>query len=419
VKKKELEKSFVTSIAMGAVIVGGSKLLNFILKILVSQLGVINFGDYYLATSTFTGLTTMAALGIPMSATRFISYLTGQRRPEAVQGIIASAITITAISSVLVGIALYGYAQTIAALLGAPHTEVYLRILSFGLIGSTITLLARAVFLGYMRIHLAYSAEAVEIALKFIFTIAGIIVFRLGVLGALVGYTAGTLVAAIINTYILTRVTGIRRITPQASVGFLRFALPVGASEILTAVSGVIFLYAVGIRGGAETVGYYGAAVSIAALIHVIPQMILSVFLPTASRVFAQKTSMMPVYKTLMIWLGIAVVPPAIFLSVFSSQIIGLVFGASYTASASLLPLLVAAYGVYALLVWPNRQLLDMAGFTRENLLLTACRICTSAVLLFVVYSEFTGAGLARALLWGWGAEALGSLWLVKNKRLL
>lgn len=404
---------------MGTAIVGGSKLLSFILKILVSQLGVVNFSDYYLATSTFIGLTTVAALGVPMSATRFISFLKGRGHPKAIQDIIISAATIVVITSVLVGASLYGYAEIIAILLGIPHTAIYLRILSFGLIGSTMTLLTRAVFLGLIRIRLAYIAEAIEVSLKFVLTIAGILVLRWGVVGALIGYIAGTLLAACINTLALTKISGIQRFIPRLSPAFLHFAWPVSASEILTASANIMLLYIVRIRGGAETMGFYAAAVSIASLIHIVPQMILSIFLPIASNVFAQKKSVLPIYKTLLLWLGVIVLIPSIFISIISPHIISFIFGPSYTPAAAILSISAIAYGVYAMIAWPNRQLLDMAGYTRDNLMLTGIRIVISVGTLLFMHDGIDGAGLARAVLYGWIGEAVGSLILVKHKRLI
>ena len=113
-KKHELETSFITSISLGTIIVGASKLLSFVLKILVSKLGVTNFSDYYLSTSTFTGLTTITALGIPMSTTRYISFYRGKGKNDEVHGIITSAFTITVVSSIIAAVAFFTGSQYLA-----------------------------------------------------------------------------------------------------------------------------------------------------------------------------------------------------------------------------------------------------------------------------------------------------------------
>ena len=418
-KNRELEKSFVTSISFGTIIVGCSKLLNFILKILVSRLGVVNFSDYYLATSTFSGLTTITALGVPMSTTRYISFFVGKNRPKDAHNTITSALTITLLSSLIAAVALYAGAQYLSDAIGAPHATVYFHILSFGLVGATITLLSRAVFLGYKRIQLAYAAEAIEVGLKFIFTVTGILILGWGVFWALIGYAIGTIVASSINAIILINVTNIKHVTPKITSEFLRFALPVSASEIVTSAASVVLLYIVRLQSGAEMIGFYGAAVSIAALIHVIPQMIFSIFLPTASELYAQKKPILPIYKTLLLWLCIVVFLPGVVLFALSTHVTSLIFGHSYVSAAPILSILVVAYSLYTILVWPNRQILDMAGYTKENLCLTVLRVSVTIISLCVIFPEFSGIGLAKSMLLGWTGEAVGSLILVKRKRLI
>jgi len=414
-----MEKSFVTSISFGTIIVGLSKLLNLILKILVSRLGVLNFSDYYLATSTFSGLTTISALGIPMSTTRYTSFYRGKRRLSDAQNTISSSYVITLISSTVASIAFYSGAHYLAASIGAPHAAAYFRVLSLGLIGATITLLSRAIFLGYIRIQLSYAAEAIEVGFKFIFTIIGMLVLGWGVLGALIGYTVGTIVAAAINTRLVIHVAHLTHFSPKITSEFLRFALPVSASEIITTTTGVILLYIIRVRSGAETIGFYGAAVSLATLIHIIPQMIFNIFLPTASALYAQNKPVLPIYKTLLLWLCIVVLLPSIILIWLSPYITSLIFGHIYIAAAPILSVLVIAYGLYAILVWPNRQLLDMAGYTKENLSLTVIRVCITLFSLYGVFPELNGLSLANAMLMGWIGEAVGSLLLVKTKHLI
>lgn len=418
-KKNDLIASFVTSISLGVLILGGSKLLNFILKIFVSRLGVADFGDYYLATSTFLGLTTIAALGIPMSVTRFISFLEKKSQSDARYSIIASAITIMGVSSCIVGIILYFHADSIGILIHAKHAAPYLRILSFGFIGSTATLLVKGILLGLLRVRLSYVTEANDMVLRFVFTIIGMLVLRWGIIGALIGYTAGTLLAAVINLFILVKLSVIKRFTPQLSIGFLNFTLPVSLSEIITAAINIGLLYVIRAEGSGDAVGFYAAAVSLAALTHIVPQMVLSVFLPAASRVHAQKKSVWSIYKTLMLWLGVSVLVPSGILFAYGAPIISMIFGTLYSPANHILFILVAAHAVYALVAWPNRQLLDMAGHTKENLFLTVLRASINIGVLFFIAKDMDGVGLATAVLWGWVGESIGSAVLVKQKRLL
>lgn len=416
---RRLKASLAVSISYGTAVMGISKILHFLLKLFVSRLGVSDFGDYYLATATFTGLASVAALGIPMSTTRFVSYYTAKRMPERVKGIVSSALIVTFLSSVVCATLLFIFALPISNVIGAPAASVSFRILAAGLIGATTTMLSRAVYIGRLQINRAYVADTIEITCKFALTAIGMITLGWGVVGAIVGFAAGTFLSAIINGAMMLSSTGIRQLRPSAARNFIDYAWPVGASELLTVASNVILLYIVRTRGGADTIGLYAAAVSVASLLHVLPQMMFSIFLPSASRLYAEGRKVAPIYKTLLAWTSVAVFIPSAILLLLRYPLLTRLFGMGYDRAVPMLTTLIAAYAVYALVVWPNRQLLDMAGYTKANLMLTILRITVSGVVLIGFSTQYAGTGLANAVLAGWAAEGLGSVALVIFRKIL
>jgi len=145
---------------------------------------------------------------------------------------------------------------------------------------------------------------------------------------------------------------------------------------------------------------------------------VFAIFLPIASERHAQKRAVAPVYMKLLGWLAPAVFVPALILFSIRSPLIILLFGQTYQQAGSILSILLIAYTLYALLVWPNRQLLDMAGYTRQNFLLTTLRAIT--IVIFLLFqSTVNGEHLAYAISAGWVIEAMGSIFLVRQKRLL
>ena len=418
-KNLPIRHYLTVGISLGLVVFGGSKLLNFALKLAVSRLGVTNFGDYYIATSTFVSIATLTTLGIPMSTTRFVSYFRGLGQKDRSKEIISSAITISGIASILAGCMLFGTAEWLAALLGITHAALYFKILSFGLIGASLSLLVRAILLGYLHVQTSYALEGVETVSKFLFVLMGIWVFRLGVLGAVVGYTLGIAVSSAINYIALTKKIHVSPFTSRISQNLITFAWPVSASEIITAISATTLIFILRIAGGGEEVGYYAAAVSVAGLIHVIPQMILPIFLPVISQRYGEQKSIRAVYKTVMTWLGFTVGLLTLGIIGLNPIIMRVLFDSSYSRMTTVLPVLAAAYGFYAIFVWPHRQLLDMAGYTKHNLALTILRSAVSIASLLLVFQRASGTGVAAAILLGWIAEGIGCMYLIMKKRLI
>jgi O-antigen/teichoic acid export membrane protein len=415
----DIERSFISSIFFGSLTIGLSKVLQLILKLYVARIGVGSFGDYYFSTSTFAGLVTLSALGIPMSVTRFVSTLRGSKQSEKIPSLVAAGITLITITSLIAALSIYLFAEPFSHIIDAPHAVVYFRILSIAIVGAGLTLLVRATYLGILKIRAAYSAEAYEIGARFIGTVIGIILLRDGIIGAIAGYAIGTGIGALVNMFLLIQRIPLRRFSPQFSHDLIRYALPVGASEIVTALASITLLSWLRANSGAEQVGLYGAAVAVASLIHIVPQMVFSIFLPVVSERYAQKKSIAALYGKLLTWLTLAVLVPAVTLHAFREPILSLLFGQSYITAQTTLSLLLTAYGLYALLVWPNRQLLDMAGHTKDNLLLTVLRATVCITLLFIWRENATGELLAYAMIAGWSIEAGGSLFFVFRKKLL
>lgn len=413
-----LERSFISSILFGSLLIGISKLLSFILKLYVARIGLNGFGDFYFATSTLTGLVTLAAFGIPMSVTRFVSYFRGNNQENKISPAIVSGMTLVILTSLAAGITLFAFSSPFAHAIHAPHAARYFRILSSAIIGAGITLVVRAAFFGLLKIRFAYVAEASEIVLRFAGTIAGMAIFDHAITGALIGYAVGTGMGAMTNIVFMVKTLPQTRHVQHLTPGLLSYAVPVGASEIITSVTGILALSLLQAHAGTQAVGLYGAAISIATLLHIIPQMVFAIFLPIASERYAQKRAVAPVYMKLLGWLAPAVFLPAFILFHIRSPLLILLFGQSYQQAESILSTLLIAYTLYALLVWPNRQLLDMAGYTRQNFLLTTLRAFT--IVLFLLFQNtINGTHLAYAVSAGWVIEAMGSIFLVRQKRLL
>lgn len=407
-------KLFALSLSFGTIIVILSKLLNFSLKLFVSRLGVENFGDYYLVIATVTSLTTLVSLGIPMSLTRFLSYL---RNNKEKQSVLSSSLTLTLLSASIAGLLLFIVTNPLFTFTETTQISIYLQILSLSLIGGTFTSIVRAYYLGILRVKHAYITEAIDVIGKFIGVLTGMLWIKAGVLGAVSGYTLGTLGSACINAVRLFKREQIPIITTHISHRLIGFAWPVGASEVLTTITNTALVYALRAGGGGDNVGLYAAATSIAALIHLLPQMIFSVFLPFASGRHATGKPLYASYRTLMFWLYIVVVPPTLVLTLMSPSIISILFGQSFANASSTLSILAIAYGVYALIVWPNRQILDAAGFTKHNLLLTVLRISSMFIVLLFFFPPTSSAALAKTVAIGWLAEGLGAVYIAKKKQ--
>gem|GEM_PF-3275551 len=418
-ESRQAHKLVVLGLSFGIIVLGTSKLFNFILKLAVSRLGVEGFGDYYLLTSTFGSLVTLCALGLPMSVTRFVSYYHSQKNDGVARDAISTALTISAVLTLIVTVITFTAADAVANLLGIPHITQYLRIISMGITGALLTTFGRAMLMGFLRVRASYLLESVDIFGKFLFVFVAITILGLGLQGAIWAFALASITTGLINAYLAIHLTNLRGISARISGTLTSYSWPVSVSEVLTAGTATALMYMVRAWGSSSDLGYYAAAVSLASLLHLAPNMILSVFLPLVSSLHAEGKSILSTYKTILLWLFPVVAIPAVILFAISPLLIGGLFGPLYQNAVDTMRYLIVAYGLYAVVVWPLRQLLDMAGYTKLNLVLTTVRSCVSIVALLHPSVGFTSAGLSIAVLFGWAGEAVGSVLFVLWKRVL
>jgi O-antigen/teichoic acid export membrane protein len=402
--------------AYGILTLAAAKLLQLVLKLLVARLGVAQFGTYYLVTTTFTGLTTFAAMGIPMSITRFVSLHESSGTD--------SRTTVTFGILILGGI---GIAVTAAAVfvpgLLTPGTAVsqfpYLQLIAWGLTGALFTQLAKAVYLGHLNVKSGYTVELTDLTVRFGCVIAGMAVWNLGLAGAVTGYAAGATAVGIGAVLMLVRngyVTTRTAVFPRALIAY---TWPVSASEIVSAMGGAGLIWYLNQTAGSGEVGIYAAGVSVASLINILPQLVLPVFLPVITRLHGRGDAIFHVYRLVETILTAAVLTAAVILAAVRSPVISAVFGPAYARSATILIPLLSAYAWYAVIVWPNRQILDMAGYTKQNLALTLLRYAVCGMAILTIPGKPSGTTIAVGLLCGWLAEGVGCIWWIRRKGII
>jgi O-antigen/teichoic acid export membrane protein len=166
-------------------------------------------------------------------------------------------------------------------------------------------------------------------------------------------------------------------------------------------------------------VGFYTVAISMAGLLFTIPQIILPVYFPILTKVYGSKKSIVIMYTNIIKLLGATIIPIGLTFGIFSSFFIRMFFGSTYLNTLTYLPILFIAYGFYAIIIWPSRQILDLVGHTKTNLYLTIIRSCVVIALSLILIPSFKSHGLAIAVASGWGIEGFLCVYYIKQKRLL
>lgn len=175
----------------------------------------------------------------------------------------------------------------------------------------------------------------------------------------------------------------------------LRTALPLIAVSFILVVEYQFDDVILSLFWPEEVVGVYGAAAMIFTLLLFLPRSFQLAVFPIISRAYHSQTNLAAVYSQSLKFLVIVSLPLALGVSVFSAQIINLIFGAAYADAAPVLTILVWAFFISALNV-PNSRLLISANKQRM-------------VALFAILSMVANLLLSLWLVPRWGS--IGTAW--------
>lgn len=410
-------------LAKGAIVgiatLGSAKFFQFLIKLIISRLGVNELGIYYVVITTYTSIVTIATLGIPLGVARYVSYYLGKKDKNKIRFIVNAGLTIILIFGAITGASMIVGAHALAKQTGLINAAMFFRWLGIVITGSMTILVIRQALFGLLKFPLAYALENIESLIRLLAIYLGVVVMQHGIPGALAGYIFAVGCTVIIGYLLLQRVLQPYRYSFAFSRELTSYTWPVSLSEIITALTSALIVIMLNVSKGVIEVGYYAAAVSIASLLFLIPQIILPIHFPLITLRFSKNQSIRKQFVLVVFFLAIILIPSYIIMIAAGPLITRWLFGSGYLTSSTILQWIAPAYTIYALFVWPTRQLLDMAGFTKTNLALTAMRSCIIVSVVIMAIPSLGSMALSYALLSGWGIEAIVCLLLVKQKALV
>lgn len=389
------------------------KTLAFILKIILARTGASQFGIYFFITETVRNISLLAAFGIPMSATRFIGFYRNDR--ERVSTIIRAASTMLISASVIATCGIIIAAPYLTA--GFPTGAANLIIISsVAVFGNALVQLSKGISFGRLDSKTANYYESADLTAKFLLTAAGLIFFRDRITGAILGYASASVGVGVTSLVHAFRSVG-TDFRLQWSGQLSAFAWPVGLSETVTAAAGVGMMIILSRYTGPEGVGFYGAGMALSSLVFFVPQLVLPVFLPAVTEKYARNLNIRSDMAAARIFVSVPSFLAATILILLIRPILEHVFGSQYLQAAYPLTILVAAHALYVTIVWIPRQILDMAGKTKTNLVLTGVRAAITLTLAWLLVPGLELTGAALAVFAGWTAE--GALAGIMSEKLL
>ena len=398
------------------------KIFGFLIIAVITRLvSPVVYGLFTIAVALVLFIQTLAGLGLPKAVDYFVpQYLDGRDEASA-RGVIYTAGTLVLISSSLVAVALVVLRWHIADLFGEPALAFALLLLAVTLPLLAIYNILLASFNAIKQLqYRVYMRDFARPTVRLL-TTAGLLLAGFGLIGIVVGYVVGLLVAVCVGAALLVRnapelVRG--SVDTAAPRPMLSYAAPLAVAGLIYVILGQIDYFIIGLLGTAEGVGIYRVGYALAANLLIVFTAVSPVFKPLIAEVRQNDESVQRQYRTATRWVAGLTLPLALVLSLGASAYLSLIFTAQYTAASLAVAILAVGYLFNVTCGGPDGALLQGLGYPRLVFLNTSLLLGINTVgsALLVPRFGITGAaiGTATALTVA-GLAAISEVYIVRG----
>ena len=384
--KHKIEKNFL--ILLGADIIG--KGLGFVILIYLARvLGAIDFGKLSFAQSIFAYFLLIADLGLSTAGTRELA-----KNRKDVKHYVNNVLSLRFVCACLSFFLLF----LLSIFIPKTH-EIKLLILSYGFYLFPFSLLLDWAFRGMEKMeHIALS----RIISHLIYFILVILLIRKGQNFLLIPWfwVMGGMGATIFLMISFNLQFGVPKLTiePDFWKKLLRYAIPMGASNMLSQVYYNMDTVMLGFMKGADVVGLYNAAYQIVLGILGLTLLLSYATFPALSDAYKDKEKFKSVckrYRKNQFIIGSLVIVVGVFLA---RQIILLLFGVEYIRAIFAFRILMITLGIILINGAFSTPLLA-TEFEKDSLITTACVAVLNMGLNFLLIPKFSLEGASVATL--------------------
>jgi len=389
-----------------------SKVFTYAYRIFIARyFGPDDYGIFSIALAVIGLLITFSLLGLPTGVSRFIAEYRAKKDERRVKGVITSALKMVLPTSVFFAFVLLFFSSYIANnIFHEPElTDIFI-ILSFSLPFTALFGIVSSSFVGFEKIeHRVYSENIFQnlsrLLLIIIFGMVG-----LGMFGLAWAWTIAAILTFFISLYLLEKHTYPIIKTKIVSIQIKKELLTYSSPLILVGFFGLLIMWTdtlmLGYFIGARGVGIYNAALPTAQLLFIVPDALVSLFLPviTAFYVKRKKREFKHIYNVVTRWIFYINFPLFLLLIFFSKDVLNILFGVQYIAGYKALIILSAGFMIYKTV--PANSVLQMLKKTRHLMyimfLSTSINIILNYILIqadfdlgFIVVGGINGAAIA------------------------
>jgi len=297
-------------------------------------------------------------------------------------------------------VAVFSLSEHMASLFHEPALSTVLRVLSVVIPLQVMLTILDAINKAYKKV------EYVIFIRRLFFNISRLVFLLtfmyLGLI--LMGVLASFVLAFFLSLILLSRYTRKffpLRLTPGFDRELLTYSWPLLFTSLFASIviTGRVDTIMIAYFLRTADVALYNTAYPTATLLLLAPTAVLGIFLPVITEKFAMNKSIESDYKTVTRWILLINLPFAVFISVFSSDILALLFGGKYAPAASSLAILSTFYLLYSLTL-SSENVIKMFKKTKFLLSVLVTQIIVNILLDYLLIPMYgiNGAAISSGL---------------------
>jgi len=338
-------------LAKGAVInftgiIGGRGLLFLYTIFLARVLKTSDLGRYFLGITITEILTVFANMGLVFGIVRFISIYRIQDNSSKLKGTVQIAYLISLLASITMIIIIF-LAKTF--IFNNSNLANILEILSLSIPFTALMRIANAVTRGFKIMkYTAYIENFIWIGFRVLLGVLFILVFNMGLNGALFAYIGSSFLSCVVAMYVATKFIPKGEKAQYEVKKLLKFSIPMVMSSLTFRLSSQIDIIILGIFVPAYQIGIYGVAIRLMRFVQIISNSFQPIFEPFVSEFQSKKdlSALSVLFKDVTKWLSFLNIPILLLFLYFPEFFLQL-FGQAFIQASNCVRILTIGYFFY------------------------------------------------------------------------
>lgn len=328
-----------------------SKVLTYFYRLVVARfIGPEAYGQLSLGLAVLSIGGTVSLLAVNQAINKFVAEYNTQGDWASIRGVVLSSVEVTTPLSIAIAAGIYLSAGFISSnVFNSPGLAPVLKVLAFVLPVANFSKIVTATLTAFKEMKYRVITNQIFQNITQLAGTLALVYLGYGVLGAAGGWLLGVYLSTLLGLYYLERKVGpvlTRKVKPERHYRkIIRFSSPLLLSATIATFMGWADTAFLGYFASETEVGFYNVAFPTAMLLLLPYRSFQSIALPSMSEIRQRDERELPeVLKTLNRWTMSLSFPLFILMTLFSTQLLHLLFGREYIlAEATILGYTVAA----------------------------------------------------------------------------